>query len=202
MAITLECACAAAFDPTMVASSCSLCQFLGLYGHAISGAISDPGCCLPVGTFDAISSTSNTAEETRVGDVGRDPHREIPTAAAEVGEEVIEGKLHTQRRMTIQKRCQCLQQGRSERGGGHAHCARDPDRSAEPAGAAPKAKICFLIPNWTLEEKQWRWVETKTTTENGWHEARQSQVRYPIKNLRPLSLLRIFLGKKFMIMWN
>ena len=76
-------------------------------------------------------------EEARVGDPWRDPHREVPTSAAQVSEVVIECKLHTQRGMTIQKRSQCAQQCRSERGGGgHAHRTGDPDRCAKPAGGS------------------------------------------------------------------
>lgn len=52
---------------------------------------------------------------------------------------VIEGEFHTQRRMPFQKRCQGVQQGRGERGGGgYPHRARDPDRCAQTAGGGCK----------------------------------------------------------------
>ena len=74
-----------------------------------------------------------------VGDTGRDPYSEIPPAATEVGKVVVEGKLHAQRRMPLQKRCQGVQQGRGERGGGgHAHRTLDTDRCAETAGGRRK----------------------------------------------------------------
>ena len=80
-------------------------------------------------------------EKAGVGDPGRDPYREIPTAAAEVSKVVVEGKLHAQRRMTLQKRCQGVQQRRGERGGGgDAHRALDPTGAPRRLAAAVSAR--------------------------------------------------------------
>ncbi len=74
-------------------------------------------------------------EDAGIGDTGGDPHGKVPAAAADVGEVVVEGKLHAERRMTLQKRCQGAQQGLGERGGGgYAHRACDPNRCTEAAG--------------------------------------------------------------------
>ena len=97
-------------------------EVVGRLRHAMSGEVGGGG------EGEERQRCEAPGEHAGVGDPGCDPYREIPTAAAEVGEVVVEGKLHAQRRMTLQKRCQGLQQRGGERGGGgHAHRARDPD---------------------------------------------------------------------------